>query len=255
MVSGLIPMQSKKPRLLLITCEHGGCLIPPELETFLPPAKRKVLETHEGLDIGALWIAKQMSGQLNTKLIYSEISRLVVDLNRTARLSGSFLRNIKPFTEGLGSQEVLGRYYWPYRMEVEEFLNQGIKGSESVLHLSIHSFTPKLRGEVRQAEIGILYDPHRPMEKVFALALQQRLKANVPKIPGAQGGGRTAPWRIRLNYPYMGTSDGFTTYLRKVFSASQYAGVEIEFNQAWTADEKKRESLYEAFMVALTETL
>jgi hypothetical protein len=34
-----------------------------------------------------------------------------------------------------------------------------------------------------------------------------------------------------LNYPYQGTSDGFTTHLRKKFPDSQYVGIELEVNQ------------------------
>jgi predicted N-formylglutamate amidohydrolase len=38
-------------------------------------------------------------------------------------------------------------------------------------------------------------------------------------------------WRVRLNYPYHGASDGLTTSLRRTFGP-RYLGVEIELNQA-----------------------
>jgi len=37
--------------------------------------------------------------------------------------------------------------------------------------------------------------------------------------------------RVRMNYPYSGTSDGFTTQLRKQLPAARYAALEIETNQ------------------------
>ena len=37
--------------------------------------------------------------------------------------------------------------------------------------------------------------------------------------------------KIRRNFPYLGTADGFTTFLRKQFDGKYYAGVEIEINQ------------------------
>ncbi len=246
-----------KPNLVLITCEHGGNQIPPELDALVPQSRRNVLNTHAGLDIGALWIARKISESLGVKLIYSEISRLVVDLNRSARMYGSFYHNIKPFTQTLTAQELLGRYYWPYRMEVEEFLNQTLKSHESMLHLSIHSFTPKLKKEIRKAEIGILYDPHRPLEKEIAAKLKARLQVHAPppiKFDGVESSKKHS-WRIRLNYPYTGVSDGFTSYLRKRFSETQYAGIEIEFNQSWTAHEQKKILIYEAFMAALGDNL
>ena len=38
--------------------------------------------------------------------------------------------------------------------------------------------------------------------------------------------------RVRRNYPYLGKGDGLTTWLRRRFFSSEYAGVEIELNQA-----------------------
>jgi predicted N-formylglutamate amidohydrolase len=85
--------------------------------------------------------------------------------------------------------------------------------------LSIHSFTPKLDGQVRNCDVGILYDPKRPMEKTVAADLKRALVS----MDGVL--------RVRWNYPYRGIADGFTTHLRKRFSKSRYAGIEIEINQ------------------------
>jgi hypothetical protein len=38
--------------------------------------------------------------------------------------------------------------------------------------------------------------------------------------------------RVRRNRPYRGTSDGLTTHLRRRFAAKDYAGIELELNQA-----------------------
>src|SRR5690606_17137901 len=78
---------------------------------------------------------------------------------------------------------------------------------------------PKLHGKVRQTEIGLLYDPQRAREKRFCQAWRKSLIAHSPDL------------RVRKNYPYLGTSDGFTTYLRTKFTDSQYAGIELEVNQ------------------------
>ena len=94
------------------------------------------------------------------------------------------------------------------------------KNSAPILHLSIHSFTPELNGEIRNADIGILYDPARKKEAAFAKRLRENLKAYAPEL------------RIRFNYPYLGKTDGHTTALRKIFSQTRYLGFEIEMNQA-----------------------
>jgi hypothetical protein len=38
--------------------------------------------------------------------------------------------------------------------------------------------------------------------------------------------------RVRMNAPYRGTSDGFTTQLRRRYAATRYWAFEIETNQA-----------------------
>jgi predicted N-formylglutamate amidohydrolase len=65
--------------------------------------------------------------------------------------------------------------------------------------------------------MGLLYDPHRYGEKAFAQRLAQDLKQH--------------NLRVRLNYPYRGTSDGLTTHCRRLFPPEQYVGLEIEVNQ------------------------
>jgi len=83
----------------------------------------------------------------------------------------------------------------------------------------VHSFTPRLRGHTRNADIGLLYDPARPVEQGFCREWAQRM-------------GDEGCFRVRLNYPYRGTSDGFVTALRRELPASGYLGIEIEINQA-----------------------
>jgi hypothetical protein len=38
---------------------------------------------------------------------------------------------------------------------------------------------------------------------------------------------------VKMNQPYKGTDDGFTTYLRKKFDPEHYAGIELEVNQKY----------------------
>jgi len=87
-----------------------------------------------------------------------------------------------------------------------------------VIHLSSHSFTPVLDGKVRNADVGLLYDPARSGEVELCRRWQTRLKAWAPE------------WKVRRNYPYTGRSDGFTAYLRRRFPADVYVGIELEIN-------------------------
>lgn len=103
------------------------------------------------------------------------------------------------------------------REAIDELLDHGRR---PVFHLSVHSFTPTLDGEVREAEIGLLYDPARPREVRWANAWADALTTCAPE------------WRIRHNYPYLGTDDGHATQLRTQVAVEVYAGIELEVNQA-----------------------
>jgi predicted N-formylglutamate amidohydrolase len=70
----------------------------------------------------------------------------------------------------------------------------------------------------RERLLELLYDPARPGERSLALRLRRRLS-------------RSGRWRVRLNQPYRGASDGLTTSLRRRFSPGPYLGLELELNQ------------------------
>jgi hypothetical protein len=80
-----------------------------------------------------------------------------------------------------------------------------------------------LDGIVRNADIGLLYDPRRRGEREWCHAWSRALRAADPAL------------RVRSNYPYRGISDGLTTSLRREFSGSSYMGIELEVNQALAA--------------------
>jgi predicted N-formylglutamate amidohydrolase len=158
---------------------------------------------------------------LGAPLFFSTTSRLLVELNRSPHHRGLFSAITKPLPAAERA-DILARYYVPYREEVERWIAGETRRGTPVLHLSIHSFTPSLNGEVRTCELGLLYDPRRRSERRYAGALHAAL------APGAAAAG----YRIRRNYPYTGRSDGFMTHLRRTFPDRLYAGFEIEMNQA-----------------------
>ncbi len=205
---------------LVVTCEHGGNEIPPEYAAAFRGAK-SVLASHRGYDPGALELARQFARELYAPLFHSTVSRLVVELNRSRHhraLFSSYTRDLPAATRA----DILARHYVPYRDAVESKIAGLICGKNlAVHHLSVHSFTPVLDGETRRADIGLLYDPRRPLEFDWCLAWRMALRERRPDLV------------VRRNYPYRGISDGFVTYLRKKFSAQRYAGVELEVNQKY----------------------
>jgi predicted N-formylglutamate amidohydrolase len=118
---------------------------------------------------------------------------------------------------------IITEYYHPYRESVEAYIDSIISCNQPVIHLSIHTFAPVLNGELRDIDIGLLYDPNRPTEKKLCKRWKQILRNEMENL------------RIRMNRPYKGTSDGFTTTLRRRFGDA-YTGIELEVNQQYFMD-------------------
>lgn len=203
---------------VIVSCEHASNRVPKNLKLRIPA---QVLKTHRAFDIGAFELARKFAKKMSVPLFLAETSRLVVDLNRsTHNPRGLF----SEYTKDLPAQtkdQLLKNYYEPYRSQVEEAIQKLVRTKKAVTHLSIHSFTPKLFGKVRPNDIGILYDPKVPAEKDFARRLKESFHVNAPEL------------KVLCNIPYKGTSDGFTTWLRKKFKGKRYVGVEIEVNQKY----------------------
>jgi predicted N-formylglutamate amidohydrolase len=202
---------------LLFTCEHGGNRIPARYSPLFR-ARQHALRSHRGYDVGALVYARELARAFEAPLVYSTTSRLLVELNRSEHHPSHFSQ----VTINLPAEErerIAQRYYWPYRNEVESHVASAAERGEPLLHISCHSFTPRMNGVARTAEIGLLYDPARKHEARFCRAWQSALARLAPQ------------WRVRRNYPYRGSDDGLTTYLRARFGGDIYRGIEIEVNQ------------------------
>ena len=205
---------------LLITCEHGGNRVPARYRRLFAGAER-ALASHEGWDPGALELARELARRLRAPLYYSTTSRLLVELNRSLGHPRLFSR----YSRRLSAAErraLLERYYFPYRAAVERHVAAALRTGR-VLHLSCHSFTPRLGGVVRSADVGLLFDPRRPAEAALCREWQLALNS----------------LRVKRNYPYRGWADGFTTYLRARFGR-RYLGIEIEINQRFPRGDRER---------------
>ncbi len=176
-----------------------------------------MLSTHEGYDIGALDLFKSLRPVADVSF-FSEDSRLLIELNRSEHHPKLFSK----VTKSLSEEEklfLIKNFYKPYREQVEHMVQDLVNAGRKVIHISVHSFTPELKGEVRQTDIGLLYDPKRDLEQTISKAWKTALQQADPSLT------------VRYNYPYLGIADGFPTYLRRKFTNAQYAGIELEVNQ------------------------
>ncbi len=206
-----------KPPALVITCEHGGNLIPAAYAELFEDLQA-LLETHRGYDPGALAMAEMLATAFDAPLLSSTVSRLLVDLNRSVgnrSLHGAAVRTLSAATR----QDILSRHYLPYRAQAEALVRQAVAEYGAVIHLSSHSFTPELDGQLRRADVGLLYDPRRPGEVDLCARWKASLQACTPGLV------------VRRNYPYAGKGDGLTRWFRRHLPPDAYVGIELEINQ------------------------
>ncbi len=209
---------------ILLTCEHGGNEIPQKYRNFFKNHSQ-LLNTHRGMDFGALKTSKSISKILAVPLIASQTSRLLIDLNRSPNNSAIFSEVSRRFSK-LEKLNLMKIYYQPHHFRVRTQIEKKMDRSKRLLHFAIHSFTPVLNGKRRNADIGILFDPKSSFEAMVAAELKSQLNQLAPAL------------KIRMNYPYKGTSDGLTKILRKNFGTNNYSGIEIEMNQKFFSAEK-----------------
>lgn len=201
---------------VVVTCEHATNRVPPEVRAAFR-GKSALLKSHRGWDPGALAVAERVAGAIASAMFVGEVSRLVIELNRSIdspTLFSAVTRELDDETRA----GLIRRHYTPWRAaakaHIERLARVGV-----TLHLSVHSFTPVLDGKRRELEVGLLFDPARAMEKDFCARWRDELRREDASVD---------PWRVKMNLSYRGTSDGHTTALRAVFPPERYLGVEIE---------------------------
>lgn len=183
----------------LLTCDHASRALPPAYGTLgLPEAE---LARHIGWDIGAAGLTERLADRLDACAVLSGYSRLLVDCNRAAddptlicELSDGA---VVSGNRGLPPEEVARRialYHAPYHAAVAERIARLRERVAAPPVISIHSFTPSMRGRARPWHVGILWnrDPR------LAVPLLEKL-------------GREPDITVGDNEPYSGRSNvGYT---------------------------------------------
>jgi predicted N-formylglutamate amidohydrolase len=181
----------------------------------------RFLNTHRGYDPGALELARDFAAATGARLFYSTVSRLLVELNRPLGHPQLFSKNLSPGVR----EKLLQRYYFPYWRDVQGAVR---RQSRRVLHVSFHSFTPKLRGERRTTDVGLLFDPVREPEVRFCRVWRRAILALSPRL------------QVHFNKPYRGTFPSLVEELRKKFRPQRYVGIQIEVNQKFPRGDARR---------------
>jgi predicted N-formylglutamate amidohydrolase len=235
-----------RPEQVVVSVEHASHAVPAGLGSLGLAAA--YLKTHHGWDPGAANVARILAASCGAPLHLGRWTRLLADLNRSENH-----RWVVPKTSGgrpvpanaelsrAERLERLERYWLPYRAAVEADLDRRVDGFGRALHISVHTFTPRLNGETRHCDIGLLYQPSRRGERAMADRWDRLLT------------GRG--YRVRRNYPYSGLDDGFCMRMRAQRSPRSYLGMEIEMNQQALQDQASLRRMAQAFADALGREL
>jgi predicted N-formylglutamate amidohydrolase len=227
---------------IVVSCEHGGPTVPARYRALFA-AHRAALESHRGYDRGALAMARALAAAFNAPLAVTTTTRLLIDANRSIghpQLYSSITRNASAALR----KDMFDQHYLPHRARVERLVMRSIAKGRETLHLACHSFTPRIDGVERSVDVGLLYDPARAEEVALCVAWQRHLRILAPAL------------RVRRNYPYLGKTDGFTTWFRRRHPGGVYLGIELELNQATMVAARfrsRRAQVIEALARALAE--
>jgi predicted N-formylglutamate amidohydrolase len=149
-------------RFLLI-CDHASNRLPAEYGTLGLDAAE--IDRHIAYDIGAGALTRELSKILNAPAVLSRFSRLLIDPNRglddptlIMKLSDGAIIPGNRHLSAKDAQDRIDRFYKPYHQAIDRHLNQTIDRGVSPVLVSLHSFTPVWRGQVRPWQIGILWD-------------------------------------------------------------------------------------------------
>ena len=204
----------------VFTCEHASAAVPERYAGLgLGPVE---LADHVAWDIGAAALARKLAEAFTAPLVESACSRLVIDCNRDLSDHDLIVAEthgvVVPGNQALDVAERahrVERWHRPYHDAIDDVL--GARRDETIL-VSIHTFTPELRGVKRALEVGVLYDDHVPLAGTLADAL------------AATG------LVVRHNEPYSGL-DGLIYSARVHGTRHGLRYVELEVNNGLLRDE------------------
>lgn len=151
----------------VFVCDHASNFLPPPYDTSLGLTEADK-SAHIAWDPGALGVAQGLSKSLDAPLVYTTVSRLIIDCNREVDRE-DLIPCLSEVTEiagnrGLGADERsfrIGLAHRPFHETIDRIVNQRLERGVQTAVVSIHSFTPVYKGRSRPWEIGLISETDR----------------------------------------------------------------------------------------------
>ena len=150
------------PRPVLLLADHASNALPQSTDSLgLGP---EPLGRHIAYDIGIAWLTRRLSDLLGTPAILHGYSRLLIDPNRPLDDPTSICMisdgQVIPGNRSVGAEAAAERadaMFHPYHAAVEGLLGRMDEGGLVPGVVSLHSFTPSLKGFPRPWHVGVLW--------------------------------------------------------------------------------------------------
>lgn len=184
-----------RPGRWLVTCDHATNRVPADLGGSLGIGAEDMAR-HIAYDVGAAGLALALGEALDSPVICSDFSRLVIDPNRGEEDPTLVMKlydgTIIPANRHVDAVEVERRLDSLYRPYHQAYARLAARQADTVI-LAIHSFTPCLKGRAQRPwHVGVLYSH---LDERFSKPLIARLQ-------------READLCIGDNEPYAGHLPG-----------------------------------------------
>lgn len=182
----------------LLVCDHAGRRIPQRLGDL--GLRAEDLARHIAWDIGAAGLARRIADMAGAELVLQAYSRLVADCNRdpgspdvAPEVSDG---TIIPANAGLSEDDLAARIaeiHTPYHAAIGAALD--FKGPGALL-VSVHSFTPVMKGFARPWHVGVLHarDSEASRRMLEVLSRQDGLVVGDNEPYAMDGIDYTIPW-------------------------------------------------------------
>jgi len=215
----------RKSRWLVI-CDHASNVVPPWIkggDLGLPAAD---MARHIAWDVGAAGVAREIADQLGAPLVKSNFSRLVIDPNRgeddptlVMQLYDGSLIPANRHISDVAVLERLNQCYRPYHAAIAKL---AARQSDTAI-VSIHSFTPQLKGRAKRPwHVGLLH------------ATDTRL--TVPLLDLLHTEGDIV---VAANEPYTGFLKGDTIDRHAIATGRQNTLIEVRNDLIETVDQQR----------------
>ncbi|MEM1267856.1 MAG: N-formylglutamate amidohydrolase [Pseudomonadota bacterium] len=165
----------------LILCDHASNRVPEIVAGGDLGLSAADMARHIAYDVGAAGVARRLADLLDAPLVLSRFSRLVIDPNRGEDDPTLVMRlydgSIIPANRAVDEAEIERRralFHRPYHRAITDQIDAMLTAKVEPRLVSIHSFTPQLRGRPpRPWHVGLLWDRDGRLARPLVQSLSQ----------------------------------------------------------------------------------